>query len=63
MWVAGACGVGPWCGIGRRGGLKLRIKAVGQYFVADEPGALTAKQLAQRLKREDPARFGSPSTS
>jgi biopolymer transport protein ExbD len=39
-------------------GLRLRIKQGGQYFVADEPHALTAEQLAQRLKSEDPARFG-----
>ena len=39
-------------------GLKLRIKPGGRYFVADEPGALTAEQLSHRLKGEDPARFG-----
>jgi len=39
-------------------GLRLRIKQGGRYFVADEPGALTAEQLAQRLENEDPARFG-----
>jgi biopolymer transport protein ExbD len=39
-------------------GLKLRIKPGGQYFVAGESSALTAEQLAARLKREDPSRFG-----
>lgn len=39
-------------------GLKLRIKPGGRYFVADESSALTAEQLATRLKREDPSRFG-----
>lgn len=40
-------------------GLKLRIKPGGKYFVADDGSALTAEQLAARLKREDPSRFGS----
>jgi len=39
-------------------GLKLRIKPGGQYFVAGESRVLTAEQLAARLKREDPTRFG-----
>jgi hypothetical protein len=44
--------------VGSADGLKLRIRPGGRYFVADEPGALTAEQLAARLRSEDPARFG-----